>query len=137
MATDQEPGTTEITRRTALRGAAGIGATAVWAVPAIQVVGMSAAHADSPSVVGGQPPTNGGEEPGGGEEPEGEVPEGEVPQGEEIPEAGEQPEAAPQLAQTGASDGLAAAAATGAALVGLGAAATYVARRPQETTPQV
>ena len=134
MATDQEPGTNEITRRTALRGAAGIGATAVWAVPAIQVVGMSAAHADSPSIVGGQPPTNGGEEPSAGEQPE---PEGEEPEGEELPEAGEQPEAAPQLAQTGASDGLAAAAATGAALVGLGAAATYVARRPQETTPQV
>lgn len=134
MATDQEPGTTEITRRTALRGAAGIGATAVWAVPAIQVVGMSAAHADSPSVVGGQPPSNGGEEPSRGEQPE---PEGEEPEGEELPEAGEQPEAAPQLAQTGASDGLAAAAATGAALVGLGAAATYVARRPQETPPQV
>jgi hypothetical protein len=44
-----------VTRRQALKRGAAVGAAAVWTVPAIQVVSLTAAHADSPSA---PPPHN-------------------------------------------------------------------------------
>lgn len=46
----------EITRRQALKRGAVVGAAAAWTVPAIQVVSLTAAHADSPSAPPENPP---------------------------------------------------------------------------------
>ena len=53
-----------ISRRSMLKRGALVGATAVWAVPAIQAVSMTPAHADTPSAPGG-----GGGIGGGGDGP--------------------------------------------------------------------
>lgn len=45
-----------ITRRQALKRGAAVGAIAAWTVPTIQVVSLTAAHADSPSAPPNNPP---------------------------------------------------------------------------------
>lgn len=49
-----------VARRTALKKGVAVGGAALWAVPAVQVIGMSVAHAEDTSPV---PPPGGGETP--------------------------------------------------------------------------
>lgn len=45
----KDPGSAGLSRRDMLRRGAVVGAAAVWTVPLVQVVSMTAAHAESPS----------------------------------------------------------------------------------------
>ena len=54
MTDDSGPGAAGLNRRQLLKRGAAVGGTLVWAVPALEVISMTSAHASSPSGGGSQ-----------------------------------------------------------------------------------
>jgi len=119
-ATQFDPEELRTSRRQALKGIVGAGAV-LWSVPTLQVITMTAAHADSPSVP--SPPA---------EQPPSDVTPPTVA-GTEAPRsapvvAGTQAAAGTSLPATGASESTVVAGLAGTAAIGLGAAIVHSSR---------